>query len=289
MSVIPDGGLGALPRRASRAPVRVEPRSGWQPVDLAELWEYRDLLWILALRDVKVRYRQTVLGAAWAVLQPLLTMLVFSFFFGRLAGIPSDGVPYPLFSFCGLLPWQFFSNTLTQAGNSLVGSQNLISKVYFPRLAIPVSTLLTSLLDLGIQFTVLLLLLAWHRTAPSPAIVALPLFLLLLLCSALGAGLWLSALNVEYRDVRHAIPFLAQFWLFVTPVVYPSSLVGERWRWALGLNPMAGVVEGFRWALLPGAPLQGSLVAASVASSLLLLLTGLLYFRRMERSFADVV
>jgi len=244
---------------------------------------------MLAIRDIKVRYKQTVLGAAWAILQPVLTMGVFSIVFGRLAKIPSDGAPYPLFCLAALLPWQLFASSLTQAGNSLVGSQNLITKVYFPRLLIPVSSMISALVDLAIAFTVLVAMMIAYRVVPTLAILALPLFVLLAFMTALAAGLWLSALNVEYRDIRYVIPFLTQFWMFVTPIAYPSSLVPDRWRWIMSLNPMTGVVEGFRWCLLGSGLPPGPLLALSVAAVAALLFGGLLYFRRMERTFADLV
>ena len=244
---------------------------------------------MLAIRDIKVRYKQTVLGAAWAILQPVLTMGVFSIVFGRLAKIPSDGAPYPLFCLAALLPWQLFASSLTQAGNSLVGSQNLITKVYFPRLLIPASSMISALVDLAIAFTVLVAMMIAYRVVPTLAILALPLFVLLAFMTALAAGLWLSALNVEYRDIRYVIPFLTQFWMFVTPIAYPSSLVPDRWRWIMSLNPMTGVVEGFRWCLLGSGLAPGPLLALSVAAVAALLFGGLLYFRRMERTFADLV
>ena len=258
-------------------------------VDLSELWRYRELLFMLAARDIKLRYKQTVLGASWAIIQPLSTMVVFSFFFGHLAGIPSDGIPYPVFSYCGLLPWQFFANSITQAGNSLVGSQHLITKVYFPRLLVPVSSMVSCVLDLAISFVVLLVLMLYFRIVPSLAILALPLFFVLAYATALAAGLWLAALNVKYRDVRYVIPFLTQFWLFITPVAYPSSLIPERWRWLYGLNPMTGVVEGFRWSLLGKAESPRLMLLVSILTVAVLLVGGLFYFRRTERTFADLI
>jgi lipopolysaccharide transport system permease protein len=266
----------------------IRPSSGFPTLDLPALWEYRELLYFLTWRDVKVRYKQTALGAAWAVIQPLFTMVVFSLFFGHLAKIPSDGVPYPLFSYAALLPWTYFAFALGGASNSLVGSANLISKVYFPRLVIPISSVLAGLLDFAIAFVVLIALMLWYGAYPTPAIALLPFFLLLSLVTALGVGLWLSALNVQYRDVRYVIPFLTQAWLFLTPVAYPSSLLDEPWRTLYGLNPMVGVVEGFRWALLGTNP-PGPMIAVSALVSVILLMTGALYFRRMERTFADVV
>ena len=267
----------------------IRPSKGWVPLRLKELWEYRELLYFLVWRDVKVRYKQTVLGAAWAVIQPFFTMVVFSIFFGRLAGIPSDGLPYPIFAYCALLPWQLFSHAMTESGNSLVANQNLITKVYFPRLVIPLAAVLAGLVDFGVAFLVLLGMMAYYGIMPTMAAVTLPLFILLAIATALAVGLWLSALNVQYRDVRYTIPFLTQFWLFITPIAYPSSLVPEGWRVLYGLNPMAGVVEGFRWALLGTANARGPMLVVSVVVVIVLLIGGLFYFRRMEKTFADVV
>lgn len=268
--------------------VRIRPSSGWAPLRLGELWAYRELLYFLTWRDVKVRYKQTALGAAWAVIQPVATMVAFSIFFGQLARVPSDGLPYPVFSYTALLPWGFFAHALGQASNSLVGSANLISKVYFPRLVIPLSSVFAGVVDFGIAFLVLLGLLVWFGVAPGPAVLLLPLFLLLALVAALGVGLWLSALNVRYRDVRYVVPFLTQLWLLVTPVAYPSSLLAEPWRTLYALNPMVGVVEGFRWALLGSAP-PGPMLAVSTLATLGLACSGAFYFRRMERTYADLV
>jgi homopolymeric O-antigen transport system permease protein len=267
----------------------IEPPKGWASIGLRELWDYRELLYFLTLRDVKVRYKQTALGAAWAIIQPLFMMLVFSLFFGRLAKVPSDGIPYPIFAFCALLPWQLFANALTESSNSLVGNQNLITKVYFPRLVVPISAVLGGLVDFAIAFVILLLMMTYYHIVPAWAIVTLPGFLLLAIMTALGVGLWLSALNVQYRDVRYTINFVIQFWLFATPVAYPSSIVPARWRALYGLNPMAGVVEGFRWALLGKADPPGALLWVSVAVVIALLIGGLYYFRRMEAQFADIV
>jgi lipopolysaccharide transport system permease protein len=268
--------------------VRIRPSRGWAPLKLSELWEYRELLYFLTWRDVKVRYKQTVLGAAWAIIQPFMTMVAFSLFFGQLARIPSDGVPYPIFSYAALLPWGFFANALGQASNSLVGSANLISKVYFPRLVIPLSSVLSGVVDFGIAFVVLVGMMAYFHIAPTLAVVLLPVFLVLALFTSLGVGLWLSALNVEYRDVRYVVPFLTQFWLFITPVVYPSSLLSEPWRTVYALNPMVGAVEGFRWALL-GTTQPGPMIVVSFAASVAVLISGAFYFRRMERTYADFV
>jgi lipopolysaccharide transport system permease protein len=277
---------------AALAPVPViviKPSKGLVSLKLKELWDYHELLFFLTWRDIKIRYKQTALGATWAILQPFLTMVVFSIFFGRLAKVPSDGLPYPIFSFCGLLPWQLFANALTQSSNSLVGSQGLITKVYFPRLVIPIAAILPGLVDFALSFVVFLGMMAYYGIVPTWAALTLPLFLLLALATALAAGLWLSALNVQYRDVRYTITFLVQFWLFVTPIAYPSSLVPEKWRLLYGLNPMAGVVEGFRWALLGKAGGLGPMVIVSASVVCLFLIGGLVYFRHMEKTFADVV
>lgn len=277
-------------RSESNTPITIiRPSKGWVPLNLRDLWDYRELLYFMVWRDVKVRYKQTLLGAGWAILQPVLTMLVFSIFFGRLAGLPSDGIPYPLFAYTGLVPWQLFSYALTQSSNSLVGNQQLITKVYFPRLVIPLSAVLGSFVDFVLAFVVLLGLMVYYGISPTLTIVALPVFTLLTIATALSVGLWLSALNVEYRDVRHTIPFLIQFWLFATPIAYPSSLIPEPWRVWYGLNPMAGVVEGFRWALFGTTIDIGAMVGISTLVVAVLLLSGLIYFRRMERTFADIV
>lgn len=283
-------------RPSSSPPITViEPSRGWIALELGKLWTFRELLYFFTWRDVMVRYKQTVLGAAWAILQPLLTMLVFTLFFGRLAKMPSDGVPYPLFAYAALLPWQLFSYSLTQASNSLVASQNLIKKVYFPRLAIPISAVLAGLVDFVLAFVIMIGMIAYYDVrglysfAWSSHLVFLPFFILLALASALTVGLWLSALNVQYRDIRYTLPFLTQFWLFATPIAYPSSLVPEKWRTLYGLNPMAGVVEGFRWALFGETEMAFGLVAVSTAIVVVFLWGGLVYFRRMERTFADIV
>jgi lipopolysaccharide transport system permease protein len=267
----------------------IQPSRGWVSLKLHELWEYRELLYFLIWRDVKVRYKQTVLGAAWAIIQPLFTMIVFSLFFGRLAKMPSDGLPYPIFAFAALVPWTFFANGLSQSSNSLVGSASLITKVYFPRLIIPISAVVSGLIDFAIAFAVLLGMMVYYGVTLSASILAFPLFLLLAFVTSLGVGLWLSALNVEYRDVRYVIPFLTQFWMFATPIAYPSSLLHEPWRTIYGLNPMVGVVEGFRWALLHSNAAPGPMTYVSAATALVLLITGAFYFRRMEKTFADVV
>ena len=278
------------PVLAERVPVTIiRPSKGWSAVELAPLWEYRELLYFLIWRDIKVRYKQTVLGAAWAIIQPFFTMVVFSLFFGWLAKMPSEGVPYPIFTYSALVPWMYFANALAHSSNSLVLDERMITKVYFPRLIIPLSAVLSGLLDFAIAFLVLIAMMLFYGIVPTASIFMLPFFLLLAAVTALGAGLWLSALNVQYRDVRYAIPFLVQFWLFATPVAYPSSLLPTEWRIVYGLNPMAGVVEGFRWALLGHGQAPGPLLIVSVLTAAVLLVSGLYYFRRMEDTFPDVV
>jgi lipopolysaccharide transport system permease protein len=269
--------------------LRIEPTRGWVALRLGEVVAYRELLFFLVWRDLKVRYKQTILGVAWAVLQPLLTMLVFALFFGRLARVPSDGVPYSLFAYTALVPWTFFATGLTMASNGLVGSANLITKVYFPRLTIPLATVLAGLVDFALAFPVLIGLMWWYGVAPTAHVVWLPVFIALAFATALGVGLWLSALNVQFRDVRHAVPFLTQLWMFATPIAYPSSLLPEKWRALYAINPMVGVVEGFRWALLGTSTQPGPMVVVSAAVAVAILVGGAFFFRRMERTFADVV
>jgi lipopolysaccharide transport system permease protein len=275
--------FGALPEMV------IEPPGGWAPLRLLEIWPHRELFYFLIWRDLKVRYKQTVLGAAWAIIQPFFTMVVFSIFFGRLGKIPSDGLPYPIFVYCGLLPWQLFATSLTQSSNSLVDNQHLITKVYFPRLIIPIAVTVGGLVDFVVAFLVLLAMMVFYHVTPTAMVWTLPLFVIMAMMTSLGVGLWLSALNVLYRDVRHTVPFLIQSWLFLTPVAYPSSLVPERWRLVFGLNPMAGVVEGFRWALLGRSGPPGLLLLVSVAMVMAIFVGGLYYYRRMENVFADVV
>ena len=268
--------------------VTLRPRHGWQALDLQALWQYRELLWILALRDVKVRYKQTVLGVAWAIIQPFCTMVIFTII-AQLGNLSTDNTPKPLFYFCGLLPWLLFSNALNNTSNSLVGNQYLITKVYFPRLVIPIASVITGLIDIAIAQVMLLLMMAWYGHPVGPQILLLPAFMALAFVTSLGVGLWLSALNVEFRDVRHVIPFLTQFWLFSTPILYSSTAITIPWkRVLLGLNPMSGVVEGFRWTML-GKPSPEPMLVVSVATALVILASGLFYFRRMERTFADRV
>jgi lipopolysaccharide transport system permease protein len=269
--------------------VVIRPPRGWAPLDLRELAAAHELLYFLVLRNLKLRYKQTALGAAWALLQPLLTMAVFSVVFGRLARLGSDGLPYPLFALAALVPWTYFATALTQAGNSLVEQHQLLTKIYFPRLLLPAAAVIAGLVDLAIAFGMLLLVVAWYGIEPSFRLLAAPALALLAAAAAFAPGIWLAALNVRYRDVRYVIPFLVQIWLFVTPVVYSSSLVPERWRPLYGLNPMVAVVDGFRWMVSPAAPPPGRALAVSIAAVAILLAGGLYFFRRVERSFADVV
>jgi lipopolysaccharide transport system permease protein len=271
------------------AAFRIEPSTGWVSLKLGELWRYRELVYFLIWRDIKVRYKQTTLGAAWAIIQPFCTMVVFSLFFGKLAKIPSDGIPYPIFCYAALVPWSFFESGLNLSSNSLVGSANLIKKVYFPRLAIPIATVLSGVVDFVLAFAVLLGMMIYYGIMPTANVIWLPLLLLLAMVTALGVGLWLSALNVQYRDVRYVLPFITQIWLFSTPIAYSSTLIAPRWRVVYGLNPMAGVVEGFRWALLGTDTAPGPMIIVSSLAAASLLVSGAYYFRRMEKNFADVV
>ena len=257
-------------------------------LDVKGLWQYRDLFYILAMRDIKVRYKQTALGVLWAIIQPLFTMIIFALFFGRLAGMPSDGVPYPIFAFAGLLPWTFFSNAVTNSSNSLVGSANLITKVYFPRIIIPMSAVASGLLDFLIAFVLLIILMVWYSIPPSANLVMLPVLVTLTSLLAIGFGMWMSALNVKYRDIRYALPFVVQLGLFVTPIIYPASIVPEKWRWLLALNPLTGQIEGYRSAFF-GKPFDWQSLAISAAITVALLIFAAYNFKKMERSFADVV
>jgi len=266
----------------------IKPTRGLATLDFAEFWRYRELFFFLAWRDVKVRYKQTAIGIAWAVLQPLALMVVFTLFFGRLAKIEQElDIPYALFAYAGLLPWQLFARCLSESTSSLVTDQRLITKVYFPRIIVPTATCLAALVDFLISAVLLVGLMGFYRAPPSANIIWFPLFVLLMLVTALGVGLWLSALNTEYRDVMYTIPFLTQFWLFITPVVYPSSMVPEKYRWALGLNPMTGVVEGMRWSLFGYGDGPGPMLAASTLAAVFLLLSGIVWFRCRERTFVD--
>lgn len=267
----------------------IRPSHGWTSLNLRELWEYRELLYFLTWRDIKVRYKQTILGAAWTIIQPFFTMVIFSLFFGRLAGVPSDGIPYPIFSYTALVPWTFFANGLAQSSNSLVGSANLIKKVYFPRLVMPISSVLAGVVDFMLAFIVLLGMMLYFGIIPTWNVIWLPCLLLLAFITALGVGLWLTAMNVQFRDVRYTVPFLVQAWLFATPIAYPSSLLNEPWRTLYAFNPMVGVVEGFRWALLGTQTAPGPIILVSACMAVGLLVSGAFYFRRMEKTFADVV
>jgi len=267
----------------------IEPMRSPFSLGLGDLWHYRELLYFLVWRDVKVRYKQTLIGAGWAILQPVMIMVVFSIFFGHLAHLPSDGLPYFLFAYSGLVPWQLFAYAMSEAGNSLVANQQLVTKVYFPRLLVPIAAVVAGLVDFTIACAVLVLMMAATGFVPGASVAAAPLVVLLEVATALGVGLWLSALNVRFRDVRYVIPFLTQCWLFATPIAYPASMIPEHWRLVSGLNPMVGIAEGFRWAMLGRTPFPGPLLLLSALVTLGLLLTGLMYFRRVERSFADVI
>ncbi len=271
----------------------IAPARGWVPIRLREVWEYRELLYFLIWREVKIRYKQAALGIGWAVLQPVLTMVIFSIVFGRFAGLPSDGLPYPVFAFCALLPWQLFTFALTESSNSVVANQRLITKVYFPRVIMPIAAVGVGLLDFAISFIVLLCLIgfygAYYGLTLGGYVWTVPLWALLAVMTALGVGFWLSALNVKYRDIRYTVPFLAQLWFFATPVVYPTSIVPPEWRPLYALNPMVGVVDGFRWALLGKTTAPDATVVISIGAVCAILLAGLFYFRRMERTFADVI
>lgn len=276
--------------RSDAVPVTtLTPSRGWSLPNVRELWEYRELLYFLVWRDVKVRYKQTVLGVAWAIIQPVFMMIIFALFFGRLAGISSNGVPYEVFAYAALLPWNLFARGLTDASTSLVGNQQLVTKVYFPRLFLPTAAVLAALVDFGIAFSVLVALMFYYGVVPTLAIGALPLFVSIAVISSMGIGFWGSAMNAKYRDIRYTLPFLTQFWLFATPVVYPLSMVPEAWRWVYSLNPMVGVVEGFRWALLGEAWTLDPTVFLSLLIVVVMFIGGLLYFRRAERTLADVV
>lgn len=286
----PETEVSVAPMMDDLPHLRIQPSKGWVSLKLKELWEYRELLFFLAWRDIKVRYKQTVLGAAWAILQPFMSMVVFTLFFGNLAKIDSDGLPYAIWNYAALVPWTFFATGLAMSSNSLVGSANLIKKVYFPRLVIPIATVLSGIVDFVLAFVVLLLMMPFFNIVPTANVVFLPFFILLAFVTALGVGLWLSAMNVQFRDIRYTVPFLTQLWMFITPIVYPSSLIeNEVLRAIYGINPMAGVVEGFRWALLGTDTAPGPVILISSLAAVMLFVSGLFYFRRMEKSFADVV
>jgi lipopolysaccharide transport system permease protein len=271
------------------ATVRIQPPRGWFELRLGEVWQYRELLYFFVWRDVKIRYKQTAIGVVWVVLQPVLNMLVFTLFFGRLAKLPSDGLPYPVFYFAALVPWTYFASALQMTTNVVVDNQRLVTKVYFPRLILPISTALSGLVDFAIGFAILVFFTFSYGIKPTLAALWLPVLLLLAVFAALGVGLWLSALNALYRDVRYVIPFVIQFWMFASPVAYPSSLVPPRWRWLYGLNPMAGVIDGFRWAITGRGQAPGLLLLASCAIVAVVAFGGLFFFNRMESSVADRV
>ena len=277
--------------------IRIRPSKGWVSLDFEEMWRYRELLYFFVWRDIKIRYKQTILGASWAIIQPLFTMVIFSLFFGKLAQVPSDGIPYPLFSYTALVPWTFFANGVTLASNSLVNNADMIRKIYFPRMSLPIATVLAGLVDFTLAFIVLIGMIIGFSIVPaanyeaqiSLKVLWLPLFLLLGLVTTLGVSFWFSAMNAQFRDVRFVVPFLIQAWLFLTPIAYPSSLLSEPWRTLYGINPMAGVVEGFRWALLGTDTAPGSMMILSVLAAILILIGGAYYFRRMETKMADVL
>ena len=282
----PSAEIPVLPRLPT---LRITPPSRWWVIPFGELWDFRELLYFFVWRDIKVRYKQTAIGAAWAVLQPFLTMLIFSLFFGRLAHIPSEGLPYPIFYYSALLPWTYFAMSLQNATNTIVDNQRVITKVYFPRLTLPLSSVLSGLVDFGVSFLMFVAMMLYYGMRPRIALLWLPVFLLLAVLTALGVGLWLSALNAVYRDVKYVMPFLIQFWLFASPVAYPSSLVPAKWRWLYGLNPMAGVIEGFRWSLAGSGEAPGRMLLFSALAVAAILLGGLAYFQKMETTVADVV
>ena len=279
----------ATTHRSHEEIIILKPSKGWSSINLGEIWQYRELIYFLTWRDLKVRYKQTALGAFWAILQPFLTMVVFSIFFGRLLGVPSGDVPYPVFSYTALLPWGLFSKAMADSGRSLVTNRAMITKVYFPRLTIPLASVLAGVADFGIAFIVLLGMMWYYDLKITSNIWTLPLFLLLALVTSLGVGLWLSAMNVFYRDIGYVIPFLTQLWFYLSPIVYSTNTVPEKWQPIYALNPMVGVIDGFRWALLGQEPAPGPLLAISASVALLMLISGAFYFRRVERAFADVV
>jgi lipopolysaccharide transport system permease protein len=269
--------------------MRITPPTRWWILPFGELWDSRELVYFFVWRDIKIRYKQTAIGAAWAVLQPLLTMLIFSLFFGRLAHIPSEGLPYPIFYYSALLPWMYFAAALQNATNTIVENQRVITKVYFPRLALPLASVLSGLVDFGVSFVMFVVLMIYYGIRPTAAAIWFPAFILLAVLTALGVGLWLSALNALYRDVRYVLPFLVQFWLFASPVAYPASLVPQKWRWLYGLNPMAGVIEGVRWSLTGHTSAPGRLIFVSTAAVVVVLVSGVAYFQMVETTIADVV
>jgi lipopolysaccharide transport system permease protein len=297
MTANPSGQAGLATSNPQENVLFLRPSRGWSTLNLIDLWRYRELIYFLTLRDIKVRYKQTFLGAAWAIIQPFMTMVVFTIFFGKLAKVPTDNIPGPIFFYTGLLPWGLFTKALGDAGHSVVGHRNMITKIYFPRLTIPIASVVAGLVDFAIAFVVLIGMAIYYNYFSGGAFKVtltnmawtVPLFLLLAIITALGVGLWLSAMNVIYRDIGYIIPFLTQFWLFITPVAYPASMIPEKWRLVYGLNPMTGVVEGFRWALLGHGTPPGPMLAVSATIAIIIFVSGLFYFRRMERTFADLV
>lgn len=269
--------------------IHIKPSTGLAALNLRDLWLYRELIFFMIWRDIKVRYKQTLLGAAWAVIQPVLTMLVFNFIFGTVAKVPTEGIPYPIFSYTALLPWGLFSTALNNASRSLTANQNMVTKIYFPRLVLPLSSVLGGLVDFAIAFLILVVMLVYYKVTPTPTIWTLPFFLILTVVTALGVALWLSAINVQYRDVNYVLPFLTQFWLFLTRVAYSAKIISDKWQLVYSLNPMAGVVNGFRWALLGTSTGPNLSMAISIGISLIFLVSGLFYFRAMERTFADTI
>jgi len=269
--------------------IYIKPSTGLTALNLHDLWVYRELVYFMIWRDIKVRYKQTILGAAWAIIQPVLTMLVFNFIFGSIAKVPTDGIPYPIFSYTALLPWGLFVAALNNASRSLTSNTNMVQKIYFPRLVLPLASVLGGLVDFAIAFLILIVMMIYYKVTPTVAIWTLPLFILLTIVAALGVALWLSAINVQYRDVNYVLPFLTQFWLFLTPVAYSAKVISDKWQIVYSLNPMAGVVNGFRWALLGTNTGPGLYMTVSVCISLIFLITGLFYFRSMERTFADLI
>ena len=267
----------------------IEPLRGWLPIDIREVWAYRELLTLLAWRDVSVRYKQSVVGIGWAVIQPVMMMIIFTIIFGKFAGLPSEGIPYPIYTYCALLPWTYFARSLSDSSNSLIGSTPLVTKVYFPRLVLPFSKVLAGLIDFGIAFVVLFGMMAWYRIPPTSGIFFLPLFILVAMLSSLGVGLWLTAVNVKYRDIVFVVPFLSQFWMYASPVAYSATIVPEKWQWIYGLNPMVGVIEGFRWALLGKAAPDMGMMVISNGIIILIFISGLYYFKKMEKTFADII
>ncbi len=275
--------------RSSEKVTTIRPASKWPTINFRELWAYRELLFILAWRDVSVRYKQSVVGIGWAVLQPLMMMLIFTIVFGKFAKLPSEGIPYPIFTFCALLPWNYFASSLSGSSNSLVGSSHLVTKVYFPRLVLPLSKVFSGLVDFGIGFVILLGMMVWYGVTPTIGILFLPLFMLVAMLASLGVGLWLTAINVKYRDVVFVVPFLVQFWMYASPVAYSTTIVPERWQWVYGLNPMVGVIEGFRWAMLGKESPNIEMMLVSLGGIIFILISGLYYFKKMEKTFADII